>query len=134
MSPQTLHRRFFSLRRSFSEAEQSFFVNIDFINHVVLIAVVEESGEAAIVGGARYIVGKPGQAEAAFAVVDKFQGKGIGSALLRHLVAIARDARLRELTAQVLLDNAPMLSVFERSGLKIDRKHEFGVLHLTLKL
>ena len=41
MSPQTLHRRFFSLRRSFSEAEQSFFVNIDFINHVALIAVVE---------------------------------------------------------------------------------------------
>src|SRR4051795_12299777 len=38
------------------------------INHVALVAVVEEDGQPLIVGGARYIVGQPGTAEVAFAV------------------------------------------------------------------
>jgi GNAT superfamily N-acetyltransferase len=48
------------------------------------------------------IVIKPGQAEVAFAVVDQFQGQGIGSALLRRLSSRAREAGLQEFVAEVL--------------------------------
>jgi len=77
-------------------------LNIDFINHVALVAVVDEGGRPMIVGGGRYIVAQPGKAEVAFAVVDQYQGQGIGGALLRHLAAIARSAKLQELIAEVL--------------------------------
>ena len=82
----SLYRRFFAVKRQFSEKETEFFVNVDFVNHVALVAVVEEDGKPVIAAGGRYIVVNPGQAEVAFAVVDKYQGQGLGTTLMRHLV------------------------------------------------
>jgi hypothetical protein len=65
-SPQSLYRRFFGLKRHFSEEEITYFLNVDFLNHVALVAGIEEDGLPAIVGGARYVVQEPGQAEIAF--------------------------------------------------------------------
>jgi GNAT superfamily N-acetyltransferase len=99
-----------------------------------LVVVAEEGGRAEIVGGGRYIVVAPGQAEVAFAVIDQYQGQGVGAGLMRHLAAIAREAGLRELTAEVLPENAPMLKVFEKSGLPVGTKREAGVVHVTMRL
>jgi ribosomal protein S18 acetylase RimI-like enzyme len=74
-----------------------------------LVAVVEEGERPVIIGGGRYIVVQPGKAEVAFAVVDQYQGQGIGSTLMHHLATIARSSGLRELVAQVLPDNTAML-------------------------
>jgi ribosomal protein S18 acetylase RimI-like enzyme len=70
----------------------------------------------------------------AFAVVDQYQGQGIGAALLHHLAAIARGARLQELIAEVLPDNTPMLKVFEKGWFGLSTKREPGVVHVTLRL
>ena len=86
-----------------------------------------------LIGGGRYYVVEPGKAEIAFGLVDEYQGKGIGSALIRHLAAIGREAGLRELVAEVLSDNLPMLRVFERSGLAMDTRREGAVVHVTLR-
>jgi RimJ/RimL family protein N-acetyltransferase len=133
-SAQSLYRRFFAVRRSFTEREIAFFSNVDFVNHVALVAAVEEGGRPVIVGGGRYIVVQPGQAEVAFVVVDQYQGQGIGAALMRHLAAIARGAGLKELIAEVLPDNTPMLKVFEKSGLCLSARRESRVVHVTLRL
>jgi GNAT superfamily N-acetyltransferase len=133
-STQSRYRRFFAVRRGFTEKEIAFFVNVDFVKHVALVAVADESGQPTIVGGGRYVVVQPGKAEVAFAVVDQYQGQGIAAALLRHLVAIARGAGLAELIAEVLPDNEPMLKVFEKSGLPVSTKREPGVVHLTLRV
>lgn len=130
----SLYRRFFAVKREFSEKETSFFVNVDFVNHVALIAVVEEEGKPVIAGGCRYIVVEPEQAEMAFAVVDQFHGLGIGTKLMRHLVGIARRAGLRELIADVLPDNRQMLKVFQQSGLPMSTRRESGSLRVTLQL
>jgi RimJ/RimL family protein N-acetyltransferase len=121
-STESLYRRFFAVRRHFSETEESFYLNVDFVSHVALVAVADENGQPMIIGGARYVVGEPGQAEVAFTVIDKYQGHGIGAALLRHLAMIARQAGLRELVAHVMAENRAMLRVFEKSGLKLYRK------------
>ena len=131
---QSLYRRFFGAKRHFSESEILFFVNVDFFNHVALVAVAEEDGHPAIVGGGRYVVSAPGRGELAFMIVDKYQGQGIGAALMRHLVLIAREAGLRELTAEVLPNNKAMLKVFEKSGLRHSTKWETGSTHVTLQL
>jgi len=133
-SAESLRRRFFSVRRHFTEQEIEFFSNIDFVDHVPLVVVAEESGESVIVGGGRYVVFEPGRAEMAFTLTDEYQGQGIGAALMRHLAAIARDAGLKELIAEVLPVNNAMLKVFEKSGLRPTIRHEPGIVHVTLHL
>jgi RimJ/RimL family protein N-acetyltransferase len=133
-STQSLYRRFFGVKRKFTEKEIAFFLNIDFQTHVALVAVAEQDGRQMIVGGGRYIVERPGTAEVAFAVVDDFQGQGIGAALMRHLTLIARDAGLKEFIAEVLPDNTAMLKVFEKSGLRLRTKRETQVVHVALEV
>ena len=133
-SPASLYRRFFAPKRHFSEKEVDFFLNVDFKNHVALVATVDEGGRAVIVAGGRYIVQQPGEAEVAFAVIDEYQGKGLGAALMRHLVKIAREAGLKKFIAEVLPDNVPMLKVFEKSGLKVTSKRGVDATHVALEL
>ena len=133
-SAQSLYRRFFAVKRDFAEPEVEFFLNVDFLDHVALVAVADESGRRVIAGGGRYIVVESGKAEVAFAVVDQYQGQGIGAALMHHLAAIAREAGLKELIAEVLPENVPMLKVFERSGLPLSIRREPQVVHVALRL
>ncbi|ACL57251.1 GNAT family N-acetyltransferase [Methylobacterium nodulans] len=133
-SERSLYRRFFGAKRHFTDKEIDFFLNVDFVDHVALVAVANEGEGRVIVGGGRYVVTRPGQAEVAFAVVDQYQGQGIGAALMRHLVGIARAAGLRELTAEVLPDNAAMLKLFERCGLCLVKRREAQVVHVTLHM
>ena len=133
-SKQTLYRRFFAPKGSFSEREIEFFLNVDFSNHVALVAVLAESGQRVIVGGARYIVSHPGCAEVAFAIDDPHQKLGIATHLITHLAKIARAAGLELFIAEVLPDNVPMLKVFERCGLAMTTRSERGVVHVTLAL
>ena len=134
MSEQSRYYRFFAPKSTFTESEIAYFMNVDFVNHVALVGVLEEAGRPVIAGSGRYIVSQPGCAEIAFGVDDAHQGLGIASALLRHLVAIARTARLEALQAEVLSKNASMLKVFEKSGLELSTTSEQGVLHVTLRL
>jgi len=134
MSDESIYRRFFSPKRGFTEAEVAYYVNVDFVNHVALVAVVQEEGRSIVAGGARYIVSTPGVAEVAFSVDDIHQGQGIGARLMKHLAAIARQCGLKELFAEVLASNAAMLKVFEKSGLSVSTKREQDVVHVTLKI
>ena len=101
---------------------------------MALAAVLNESGEETIVGGARYVLTQPGQAEVAFAIDDPHQKLGIATQLMRHLVAIARASELQTFVADVLPENLPMLRVFERCGLKMTTHRDRGVVRVTLDL
>jgi RimJ/RimL family protein N-acetyltransferase len=133
-SDQSLYRRFFGVRREFSEREVTGFVDVDFIQHVALVAVMHTGAQELIVAGARYIVVRPAIAEFACTVVDEFQGQGIASALLRQLVQLARAAGVTELIAEVMPENTAMLRVLERSGLRRQMRREGDVVHVTLQL
>ena len=134
IGPLSLYRRFFIVKRGFTEREKAFFLDVDFDKHVALVAMMEEAGRKVIVGGGRYVVVQPGKAEVAFVVIDQYQGQGIGSILMRHLVGIARAAGLQELIAEVLPENMSMLKVFERSGLRVTTVSEPEVVHVSLQL
>ena len=133
MSDESIYRRFFGVKRQFTEREAAYFLNIDFVNHVALVVAADANGKQAIIGGGRYVVVDAGRAELAFAVIDERQGQGVGAALMRHLGAIAREAGLRELIAEILTGNAPMLKVFERSGFKISAQRDGPVVHVALR-
>jgi RimJ/RimL family protein N-acetyltransferase len=131
---QSLQRRFFVVKRGFSEKEVAFFMNIDFANHVALVALADEGGRKVIIGGGRYIVTEPGKAEIAFVVIDDYQGQGTGTLLMRHLAVIARKAGLKELIAEVLPENAAMRKVFSKFGFQARRGPDPQVVHLALTL
>lgn len=133
-SAQSLQRRFFAMKRHFSAKERTFFMEVDFKAHVALVALAQDAVQTPIVGGGRYIVFEPGRAEMAFVVVDAWQGHGIGSILMRHLVELASDAGLRELTAEVLPENTAMLKVFGKFGFKPAPRRDPQIVHLVLDL
>ncbi len=132
-STETLYHRFFAAKRRFSDQEEHFFLDIDFVSHVALVAEAIESGGPVIVGGCRYVLTAPGQAEVAFSVIDEYQKKGLGTALMRRIATIGCEAGLEEFVAEVLSDNAPMLKVFERSGLAMTTKREGTVIHVSMR-
>lgn len=129
-----MFRRFFAIKKELSDEEIDFFLNVDFQKHVALVATAERDGKTAIIGGGRFVVVRPGAAEVAFAVIDDFQGKGLGTILMRHLAAIARATELRTLVAEVLPENKPMLKVIEKSGLPMTTRREAGVVHVNIAL
>jgi hypothetical protein len=52
-SAESMRRRFFVVKRSFTDQETAFFLNVDFVNHVALVAVIEEVGRPVLAGGGR---------------------------------------------------------------------------------
>jgi ribosomal protein S18 acetylase RimI-like enzyme len=133
-SGSSLQRRFFGVKRGFSDAETAFFMDIDFDKHVALVAQLTEDAQPAIIGGGRYVLVKDGEAELAFLVIDAYQGQGIGRLLMKHLIAIAREKGLRTLTAEVLPENAAMLRLFRDFGFKTVPRRDFSAVHLVLDL
>jgi len=131
---ESLRRRFFVTKRAFSDKEKAFFMSADFVNHVALVAEIEKDSRRTIIGGGRYIVTEPGEAEVAFVVIDAYQGQGIGTLLMRHLALIARAVGLKQLTADVLPENAPMRKVFSKFGFEPRRGNDLQVVHLGLTL
>jgi GNAT superfamily N-acetyltransferase len=131
LSPQSVYFRFMGIRRDLSDDDLKKLTELDFKDHVGLVATITENGVELLLGVARYIRGKtPRRAEIAFAILDEYQGRGIGTLLLEHLNHIANANGITEFEADVLADNVRMLEVFAHSGLKIRRRFESGVVHL----
>ena len=134
VSARTLQTRFFAPKRHISDKERAFFMQVDFKSHVALVACGAHEGRAAIIGGGRYIMSESMSAEMAFVVIDAWQGRGIGSLLAKHLIVLAREAGLRELTAEVLPENSAMRRVFDRLGFRRTASLDPRTVHLALAL
>ena len=131
LSQQSIYFRFMGFRRDLSAQDLKWFTELDFHDHVGLAATLTENGRERFIGVGRYLRGKdPHRAEVAFAVLDEYQGHGVGTILLEHLALIARESGVTELEATVLADNRQMLEVFAHSGFKIRRQLDSGVVHL----
>ena len=86
---------------------------------LLLSPLSKTGGRPTIVAVVRYVFVADDRAEVAFMVIDAYQGKGLGTLLLRHLTTIARSAGLRRFVAEVLSENRPMLEVFGKCGLRM---------------
>ncbi|MBI2567493.1 MAG: GNAT family N-acetyltransferase [Candidatus Schekmanbacteria bacterium] len=133
LSPQTITYRFFAPLRTFPHRSIDRFLYVDHRGDVAIVGVVPAAHGDEIIAIGRYCL-EPGtnHAEVAFLVRDDWQGKGIGSFLLRHLTTIARRHGIGGFTASVLGDNRPMQRVFENSGLSVRARCEEGVLEYQL--
>jgi RimJ/RimL family protein N-acetyltransferase len=132
---ESIYTRFFSYKTELREAELAQIDAMDFVRDVLLVVTVARDGDEIIVASARYIApGRAPVAEVAFTVEEDYQGRGLASRLLRHLIAIACHSGIERFEADVLAGNKAMLAVFERSGLPVRQQREGGVVHLELVL
>jgi acetyl coenzyme A synthetase (ADP forming)-like protein len=132
LSPESVRHRMFAVKTTLSPSELSYFTEVDFEEHVALVAVVGGGSVETFVGVGRYIVDGKGSAEVAFAVTDEYQGRGIGTILLEHLAAIARAAGIERLVAHVMADNKPMMRVFEDSGFVVEEDLSNGIYRVVI--
>jgi GNAT superfamily N-acetyltransferase len=131
LSGKSVYLRFMGIRRDLSLDDLKHLTELDFKTHVGLVATLTENGGERFIGVGRYICGKdPTRAEVAFAILDGFQGRGIGTLLLEHLSRIADANGVTEFEADVLGDNRQMLEVFAHSGFERQRALDSGVMHL----
>jgi len=132
LSDQSIYRRFFSIRTDMPHEYLQEFVVVDYTQKMLIVAVVERGTREEIVGLGQYaIVEQTHTADLALVVRDDYQKKGIGRELLSYLTFLARKRGLLGFTAEVLVDNKPMVhlfDLFEKEGFDIERRMDAGVL------
>jgi GNAT superfamily N-acetyltransferase len=134
LSDRSRYRRFLSPHDRLSATELRYFTEVDHHDHEALVAVDPDTNEG--VGVARFVRSKtdPSVAELAVAVVDDWQGQGVGSRLAAALVARARAEGITGFTALVLADNQLMLNLLADLGRVRVVHSEGGTVELTVEL
>ena len=131
-SERTRYLRYFSPYPRIPERDLQRFVTVD---HHDREAFVVLAGERIVAVGRYERLGPDApDAEVAFVVEDAYQGRGIGSVLLEHLAAAAREEGISQFVAEVLPTNAQMLRVFADAGYQIRRQYADGVVHLSFPI
>jgi len=131
LSTESIYLRFFTMHPRLSAREVEHFTHVDHETRFALVALLGDD----LVAVVRYD-GWPGRtdAEVALVVDDAHQGRGIGTVLLEHLAAAARERGITEFRANVLPSNRRMLSVFRSAGFQTTRQLADGVVDVTLAL
>jgi acyl-CoA synthetase (NDP forming)/GNAT superfamily N-acetyltransferase len=139
VSDESKYYRFFAPYPRLSAKDVHRFTHHDFVDRVGLAATV--GGE--FIATVRYDriddrgrpAGAPAdEAEVAFLVQDAHQGRGVASALLEHIAAVARERDIRRFAAEVLPANTKMIKVFTDAGYTQKRSFEDGSVRLHLDL
>ncbi|MFI9821192.1 GNAT family N-acetyltransferase [Streptomyces sp. NPDC052013] len=139
VSDESKYFRFFAPYPRLSAKDVHRFTHHDFVDRVGLAATI--GGE--FIATVRYDrIGADGtpasapadEAEVAFLVQDAHQGRGVASALLEHIAAVARERGIRRFAAEVLPANTKMIKVFTDAGYTQKRSFEDGVVRLEFDL
>ncbi|WP_371576332.1 GNAT family N-acetyltransferase [Streptomyces sp. NBC_01314] len=139
VSDESKYYRFFAPYPRLSAKDVHRFTHHDFVDRVGLAATVGGEFIATVrydrIGADGMAASAPAdEAEVAFLVQDAHQGRGVASALLEHIAAVARERGIRRFAAEVLPANNKMIKVFTDAGYQQKRSFEDGVVRLEFDL
>lgn len=130
-SQSSIYMRFFTYKSKLTSKELRRFTELDYNDRVAFVI----TRGADIIGIGRYDrLDDPSVAEVAFNVSDHHQGRGLGSILLEHLAAAARERGIDRFSAEVLPENRKMLQVFSEAGYEVHRHFDDGVISLNFDI
>jgi acetyltransferase len=117
LSDYSRYYRFMQPIRELSPAMLEHFTHPDYDREMALIALSSRDGQEEEIGAARYVKYPDGRhCEFALAVADKWQGRGVGTALMRELISAARSFGLESMEGFVLTSNQAMLKLVKFLG------------------
>ena len=124
--------RFMSPMRNLPPELVKRFTNVDYANHLALVAVVVEDGDEVVVAEARYArIADASDAEFAISVAEAWQGKGLAQVLLGKLACRASTAGVRKIVGETLATNEKMLHLARKAGFTVRRSPDVrGVMLL----
>ncbi|MEM3377406.1 MAG: bifunctional acetate--CoA ligase family protein/GNAT family N-acetyltransferase [Candidatus Bathyarchaeia archaeon] len=134
LSEETMRFRFFQILKDVSHDLLVRYCNLDYNREITIIA--EHQQDSRKIVGAGSLIVKPDGKSGEFAVVvsDEWQGLGLGSKLMDHLIMIARDMRLEWIFGYVLSNNYKMLRMCAKMGFSLEPLDEETVkLSLALR-
>ena len=136
LSPQSRYCRFMGAVRELTPQMLERFARVDQRSEVALLAETSRGGRTVQLGECRYAVCTGGDScEFAVAVLDEWQGLGLGERLLSELIAVARNRGLREMIGDVLASNAATLGLALKFGFNVSASSEgWAVRHVSLAL
>jgi acetyltransferase len=116
---EDMRYRFFSAMRNLPPEQIARMTDIDYGREMAIVAVRQATGETA--GAARLVRNdtEGTQAEFAVAVEPAAKGLGLASTLMRAVIEWGRAQGVKEITGQILADNAPMLAFIKRLGFEL---------------
>jgi len=122
LSPATKRLRFFNAPERLSEPLLDYLTNLDYDRHFALGAFLVDEPGCPGVGVARWVrsAEDPDEAEGAVTVVDEWQGRGIGTLLLRSLAEAASASGPHRFVAHVLFENAALLEGLRAAGAAVE--------------
>ncbi len=133
LSDQSLYRRFISVRKDTPHERLQEFVVIDYTKEMVILATIKDAEVEKVVGVGQYGINETNHtAEVALVVRDEDQNKGVGLELFSYLTYLAKREGLLGFAAEVLVENKPMLHLFEKMGFDIQKRNEQGVYEMKM--
>ena len=134
LTGKSVYFRFFTEKQELTEKDLKYFTEINFNDHVAIVATITSEKKEKIIGVGRYLElekrGLKRIAEVAFAVDDEHQNLGVCTILFKEITAIAQNKGISALEADLLRDNNKMLEIFQRSGFNLKTTAKRGVLHI----
>lgn len=128
LSPETVYQRYLECLNLSSRVAHTRLIrvcNCDYDRDIVLVLDhrLATSGKHQILAVGRLSkTSTPGEAEIAVLVSDLWQGKGIGSRLMKELLEIARKEKITRLVGLTRSDNHSMLHIAHRLGFSSQRE------------
>ena len=120
LSRQTNYFRFFSYRRHLTHEQAARFTQIDYDREMAIIALIKDSGKERSIGVNRLTYqARNDQHEFAIVVADEFQGTGVGAILMKRLLEIARDRKIKQIIGIVLAENLKMIKFCRAFGFEV---------------
>ncbi len=134
LSQQSVYLRFFTALPDLADDRARYFAGADGRDRVALIAL-DPAAPGTIIGVLRYDR-MPGtdRAEYAAVITDRWQGRGLGMAMSRRLIAIAQRSGIRTFVAFTLPENDRMRHLFRDLGLPEHTRWEAGTMQVEIDL
>jgi len=134
LSERSLYRRFHGFPQIGEHLVEPL-VEPDWHERGALLATLAEEDGESVVAVANYVrLRDQTLAEAAFAVADDHQRRGIGTRLLEQLADRAARVGIGSFVAEVLPGNREMLGVFEAVGFELTRELEGGEVEVRFPI